>query len=788
MGGAMPSVVAPGPAAGVVRDGSATFAPSSFGAALTDFGANALGAHAAMRSERRRELEYRERFFRCTVHDHKLFDFDGRMVRPGPPSTQPYIGGALPSFYVPLAQRRPSDPYRLARVIVNAFTTLLFGHDRWPSFQVVGDPDTQDFAEALAKAAKLPTLMIRARNLGGSTGTVGLSWRFYKGKPRVLVHSGKNLVVNEWEDREQLIPAHVTELYQTQREEYDPRAKARVKVLYWHRRDWTQHADIAFKEVRVEPGKEPSWTIDEDNSFAHRDGFCHFVWIQNLPEDDGTDIDGQPDYAELYENMTSLDTLSSVTTRGTTLNCDPTTVIKADPELVNRAGMRKGSDNALAVGENGDAKYMELAGTSIQTALAVEERRRARALEAAQCVVPDPNEVAAGAVSNVALKTVYAPMLGKGDVLREQYGDGIVRLIDQMIASARRHMPNADDADAEPLTEEVVDDETQEPQTVEVAYYLDLPPRVVTEEVTDDDGQPTGEFTTSYVPRRPGAGGTLELVWGDYFKATADDTQKEGQALVTSAGGKPVISQRTAVERMANHLGLDPQEEWQRVVADKEAERAEHDAMFPGVGGSVSAPDELPEGAEPLDTPSPGAGADPSASVESKMADAKMIANAVEIVTAVAGGEMPRDSGIGLLTLLGLTADQAAAVMGSAGTAKPGAPAQPAEQPAAPAPPTAEPAPGDQQAGPPSPGKGPFEGPPPPLPDEEPVSDEESTALAAKMTLHGVDRCEHEAVNRCRLCGIERVRDFDEVDEATRRPRWKVVWRSIRKTAAAATG
>ncbi len=64
----------------------------------------------------------------------------------------------------------------------------------------------------------------------------------------------------------------------------------------------------------------------------------------------------------------------------------------------------------------------------------------------------------------------------------------------------------------------------------------------------------------------------------------------------------------------------------------------------------------------------------------------------------------------------------------------------------------------------------------------EPPTDTASAELAEKMTAEGVDRCEHGALNRCRLCGIERVRDFerDENGEIV----WKVIWRPIQQEAA----
>ncbi len=59
-----------------------------------------------------------------------------------------------------------------------------------------------------------------------------------------------------------------------------------------------------------------------------------------------------------------------------------------------------------------------------------------------------------------------------------------------------------------------------------------------------------------------------------------------------------------------------------------------------------------------------------------------------------------------------------------------------------------------------------------------------AAALAAKMTLHGVARCEHERPNRCLLCGVERTRDFDAGAGPDGGHVWRVAWRPIGGTVA----
>lgn len=51
------------------------------------------------------------------------------------------------------------------------------------------------------------------------------------------------------------------------------------------------------------------------------------------------------------------------------------------------------------------------------------------------------------------------------------------------------------------------------------------------------------------------------------------------------------------------------------------------------------------------------------------------------------------------------------------------------------------------------------------------------------MTAFKVARCEHGRMNRCPLCGIERVRDFVQGPSG---PVWSVSWRPIGQSPKAA--
>lgn len=545
------------------------------------FDSSSVSARSILESARYAELDRKQSFYECTQHDTKAYDFEGRVLSQagGYSATQPLLSNAVAPFYVPLSQRRPSSPYRLARAIVHAFTDMVFGQQRFPSVTVQDDVETQAFLNAIIKASKLPAKMLRARNIGGACGSVGISWCFVDGMPRIEVHNPKRCWVHAWKDREQLIPSHVTEVFLLEKDVFDPATRAYVRQWVWCRRDWTEQADLVYQEVPFERKAEPTWVIDAERSVPHGEGSCHFVWVQNTVSDE---VDGDPDYHGQYEMFDAVDLTFSTITRGTTLNLDPTLILRMDPEMIARSGVRKGSDNALTVGETGDAHYMEMSGSGINAGIAVLKEQRKLTLEAVQCVIPEPEQIAAAGTSSVALKMAYAPMLARCDEFRETYGDGVLRLLKAMLDAARRY--------------------TDASLAQGVLPRFDLPHRQETRPVLDAVGEPTGELETVYLPQTPGAGKDIELVWGPYFTLTEQDKQASVSTMQTANGMRPLISQQSAVEAFAALLGKDPSQEWNRL--QDEAAKASNAVSsgllgdsYAAMGGKVDSLDGLPPGA-----------------------------------------------------------------------------------------------------------------------------------------------------------------------------------------------
>jgi hypothetical protein len=500
-------------------------------------------------TRRHRAIDRQESYYRCTQDDHKQYDWDGMFLGYGAEAD------IAPGWFVPYKRRKPSSRYDLAKVVVNRLTSMLFGSDRFPELRVPGDSDAEDYVKALSDAARLPARMAEARSLGGACGSVCLSWGFVRGRPRVDVLNAKHCTVLRWADRSEMRVGAAIQAYRFPRQIIE-RGKVVVRDFYYAR-FWDERVEIVWDPMPMDVAASVQWRNAPSRTIAHGFGFCPFYWVQNLP--DSQDPDGESDYEGLCDTLDEINQLLSATSRGTKSNVDPTLVVKAS--AANNDGvLRRGSDNVIW--SEGGAEYLELRGGSTQTALQLLDRLRAYALDSCGVVLADPEKLSGAAQSAQALRILYAPMLAKCDLLREQYTEfAILPILRDMLSAARTL-----GASERELT-------TEEGERVVVRQPVKLPPKV-----SEKDGQ------TLVEERSPGASSDIVANWNPYFAPTWNDIKTAAEAAKLANGGKPVISQHTSVASVQTLFGVDDvAAELERIHEDSEQEvKLAQKAMGPG--------------------------------------------------------------------------------------------------------------------------------------------------------------------------------------------------------------
>jgi len=503
--------------------------------------------------------------YRCMFYDARSVEWDGSKRQVGVEREAIATCGFIPpGFYdaggkmLPLRFRRPSAPYALPKVIVDRFTGLLFSERRNPRLRCPGDPDTEDYVQALAEAGRLWPAMMLARTYGGALGSVAVGFQVYDGKPMFEVHDPRWLIP-DFEDMFSLKLRSIEKRYQFPKEERDETG-AWVEQPYWYRRVIDEHADTLYTPVLVpEDGSEPEWTIQR--RVEHELGFCPVVWIQNQPVQDA--IDGDSDCHGIFDMVEQIDALIAQGNRGTITNADPTVVITTPDEMPS---VTTGSSSAVKISQ-GDVKFLEITGTGPKAAFDAADKLRAYALEVAQCVLDHPDSAQRTATE---VDRVYSSMLAKADVLREQYGQrGVLAVLEIALNVARKIGTASADAGA-----------------VQRGSIL-LPDRVLPQ----PDGAPP-----KMTPRKLGNGTNIQVQWGAYFAPSLQDTVAATTA-AASAKQASLIDAEHASSFVAEHYHVEDVGQMLTKIG-QEAEVAQQqmeDQMMADIGNRGKAGSDDPE-------------------------------------------------------------------------------------------------------------------------------------------------------------------------------------------------
>lgn len=498
---------------------------------------------------RQQRLNYLWGWYCGQQYAERAHDWDGGQ-RMDLLEQQQVAGSGLlpPSYYttdLPLKFRRPTAPYRLPTVITDRFTSLLFSERRHPRLVTEGDPDTEDYALALAEVSRLWPQMIQARTFGGSMGSVAVSFKFVEGVPRIEVHDPR-WCIPSFLDRETFKLKRLEKFYMFPKDVLTAKGTYRQE-WYWYRRVIDTQRDVIYAETPVGDGQRAiEWV--EEVVVEHGFGFCPAVWIQNLPDQDN--IDGIPDCESILELVESIDALHAQANKGVAANCDPTLVLKTDADIDDT--LKKGSNNAIKLPGAGDARYLEMTGSGPKAATELADRFRALALEVAQCVL-DSNDTVQKTATEI--ERSYSAMLAKADMMREQYGQrGVLPLMRMMVAAARM----------------ITDGSVLSPEGQRMA--LVLPARFV-----DPDG-PDGIKPPVRVDRKlgPAEVGVMSLRWGPYFTPTVDETLKAVQAAVAAKAGG-IVDDEHAAKFIADYFHI---ENPQAMLARQEQKAADQQAAL----------------------------------------------------------------------------------------------------------------------------------------------------------------------------------------------------------------
>ena len=533
-------------------------------------------------------------------HDHQPVSWDGSKRDPGVGYMRERLRpqGFVPvnAAVIPSKRRKPDAAVPLARQVVSRFTEMLCGQGRVPQLVVPSDKDTQEYLEALFSSAHMWDTITQARDVAGACGAAVIACGLVYGTPSAEVLHPRDCWVAEWDETvSHWRPKVLVEQTLVEREVQDEDSGVLTEKRMWRTRAWTPEAIVYWPEVAEEDVNAEGFEWPAPEVKPHELGMCPVVWYQNTR--DTKRPEGNPDCEGAWELLDAVDRVQSQQVKATMANVDPTLVIKEE-ERFRRQSMvvRKGA--AIRTSPQGDARYLEMQGTSIQVAMDTVQALTDQVLQTVECVIIRP-EHAKAYQSGEALQILWRSMESKANRLRSTLEVAVKDLARIWLAWGRKvgvsdvevggggiHLP----------PREVVVDLYQDEETGELV------------ERPDDEGEveaaPPANRRVEWRVHSPGHGVYVHCQWPAYWQPTAAQIQSIITALMAGTGGKQVVSSETAVRFAAQYLGADPEIEARELEREKQRSKAEMAATFEsGLGDLDDDDDDADDGDDGEDEP-----------------------------------------------------------------------------------------------------------------------------------------------------------------------------------------
>lgn len=451
---------------------------------------------------RQHEIDVLTRVLEGKLYDHMEHDFH-----------QEKVDGI--DEYIPIRNRRPSVRYALCRIVVDDSVAMLFSEGHFPAV-VCQDEATRDALTELAKDTKLNAVMIEAATTG-SVGSVAIFMRVLK-----------NRVFFKSMNTQYLTPVWCQEAPDTLelvREQYKVKGSVLAAMGYaipaddlgadfWFRREFDASAERWYLPAKVSKDAV-EFVVDGSKTVEHGLGFVPIVWVKNLPG--GDDTDGRCTFpTEAIDTQIEIDYQLSQAGRGLKYSSDPTLLIK-EPAVDNDGKMVKGGGNAIVVGQDGDAKLLEINGSAADAVLNYVRGLRELALESAHGNRANADKLSA-AQSGRAMELMNQSLIWLSDKLRISYGEGALLDLLRMVVKAQSKF-----------------------------------------KLVKKDGTDLGAMS----PKQP-----ISLRWPQWYQPTYTDKQTEATTL-GELRDKQLLSQETAVTAVAASYDIaDPADELRRIKAE----------------------------------------------------------------------------------------------------------------------------------------------------------------------------------------------------------------------------
>jgi len=330
--------------------------------------------------------------------------------------------------YIPTRKRKPKIIYPFAEVFGERISSKVAGYSTFPKIKIEDDEEANYLLQLIVDGGFLKPRLLSAAKLLAIYNSVFVRFYFAEGMLKVESYNS-NYCYPVFSDGGTLQEIEIKYVYDSG--ETDDQGKP---IFKWYRLLLSESADIEFDNPVFDSSSQGEPEFTEVSRNDHQLGFVQGEWISIGESSTGVDGDREPFIFKIKGFIDSLNYNLSQTDQANEYGLEPQLKLTGiDEEEVET--LIKSSAKAWALGREGKAEYLEVAGSGIETAQKVSMDFYKKVQDIARIVMLDPEKIVGSAQSAKAMEVLHGPMVELINEIRPWFEKGYNSLCEKIMTA-----------------------------------------------------------------------------------------------------------------------------------------------------------------------------------------------------------------------------------------------------------------------------------------------------------------------------------------------------------------
>jgi hypothetical protein len=329
--------------------------------------------------------------------------------------------------HIPLRKRKPKIIYPFAQLLVERTASKLLGKSTFPKLDIPEDPDTTELMKLVVDSTYMKSTLLKAIETMCAYNSVFVRFKIVGGNLKYEYYNPK-YCYPEFDDAGELVKIEIKYVYDDN-EDLDDQGNAKKK---WYKLELSQMTDTLYDNPEYVAGGKPNFTPVKSNK--HELGFVQGEWIRNGYNRHSPDGDGQSMVEKVFSFIDSICYNLSQSDKAVNYGQDPQLVISGmdDDEIES---LIKSSSKGWTLGREGQANFLEIAGSGVQTGKEHRMDIKKDIQDIARVIMLDPEKIVGSAQSAKAMEVLHGPLVEMINQMRPHVERGIIKLLQKSIAT-----------------------------------------------------------------------------------------------------------------------------------------------------------------------------------------------------------------------------------------------------------------------------------------------------------------------------------------------------------------